>query len=115
MPPEMKQVLLDNFQFVATFGTLVTWIAFKSSSAPIFKLVRRIALFGFFFFLYQYFKVYTPKIIAWLDVVDFDVRFRRYFAMTKGTDWVEGFFWGIAVCIFCGIIAALCALDFKKK
>ncbi len=36
---------------------------------------------------------------------------RRAFAQTKGTDWVDGFFWGIVV-LFAGLSAYLWAKDF---
>lgn len=115
MPPEIKKVLLDNFQLVATFGTLVTWLAFKGSSFPLLVWGRRLSLLAFFFFLYDFFKRLTPVLIGRLDIVEADVYMRRYFAMNKGTDWVDGFFWGIAVSLFVGIVLALTAAEFVKK
>ncbi|HNS74501.1 MAG TPA: hypothetical protein PKI81_13905 [bacterium] len=115
MPPEIKKVLLDHFQFVALFGTFVTWLAFKGSSASALRLGRRISLFAFFYFLYSYFKMYTPRLIAKLDIVEADIWFRRNFAMNKGTDWVDGFFWGGSVFLFIGIVAALTAVELTAK
>jgi len=114
VPPEVKKILLDNFQLVATFGTLVTWLAFKGSSFPLLIWGRRLSLLAFFYFLFDFFKRYTPLLIARLDIVEADVYMRRYFAMNKGTDWVDGFFWGIAVSLFAGVILALVAIEFKK-
>jgi hypothetical protein len=115
MSPEVKELLLKNFQLVATFGTFVTWLAFKDSSLGLLKWGRRLSLAGFLYFLLDYFKKITPKVIARLDVMDADVYFRRNFAMNKGTDWVDGFFWGISISIFAGIVAALLGMELKKK
>ena len=115
MPPEVKQMLLDHFQLVATFGTLVTWLAFRNSTFAPLKWGRRLALLLFLYFLYTFFKQYTPVVIAKIDIVDADVFIRRTFAMTKGTDWVEGFFWGISATIFVGIILAFVGLELMKK
>ncbi len=115
MPPQVKQLLLDHFQLVATFGTLVTWLAFKGSSFPVLIWGRRLSLLAFFYFFYDLFKRLTPQLIAKLDIVEADVYMRRYFAMNKGTDWVDGFFWGIAVTLFAGIVLGLMAAEFAKK
>ncbi len=115
MPPEIKKVLLDHFQFVALFGTFVTWLAFKGSTVSALRMGRRLSLLAFFYFLYSYFRDYTPRLIANLDIVGLDLWFRRTFAMNKGTDWVDGFLYGVSVAIFFGIVAAFSALELTAK
>jgi hypothetical protein len=69
-------------------------------------------------FTYLSFKtwcLYMAKVIVYLDRIDVDVFIRRHAPEYRGTDWVDGFLWGLAISIYAGIILLLWFKDFTSK
>ncbi len=114
MTPALKQLLLDNFQIALTGGVLLVWLVLIHYQAPALKLIRRLTLLVFTWLSFAPFRVFTQKAIRYIDIAEIDVLLRRYVVQEKGTDWVDGFFWGIAAFIYLGLLGALWARDISK-
>jgi hypothetical protein len=115
MTPEIKQLILKNFEFFLTSGMFLVWLVLIHYNWPIIALVRKIVLAIFSVLFFRTYVFYMTKVIAYLDRIDVDVFIRRNFAEYKGTDWVDGFLWGLALSLFAGIILVLWIKDFTTK
>lgn len=114
MPPVLKQLILDHFQLVFTGGVLMIWLVLIHYQSPALKMIRRLTLLVFTWLSFAPFKALTYKMVSYIDIVEIDVLMRRYVAQQKGTDWVDGFFWGIATLIYLGLLGVLWAKDLSK-
>jgi hypothetical protein len=115
MSPEIKQLILKNFEFFVTAGAFLVWMVLIRYNWPIIAMFRKLVLAAFTVMFFRTYTFYMDKVIAYLDQMDLDVLIRRHFVDNKGTDWVDGFFWGVALSIFAGIVLALWAKDFTTK
>ncbi|GEM_PF-690867 len=96
-----------HFFQVLTVGALFLWFFLIPYGVALLSLVRKIFLAIFTVGSFYYYKEIVNPLILALDKANFDDWIRRVWAEYKGTDWVDGFLWGIAICIYLGVIANL--------
>lgn len=111
----VKILFKDYFEFVAFISSLFYWLAMKQFSWVSAKSTRRLSLIVLFVSLFYIFKRIVPLSIAKFDIIDLDIMFRKTIAMTKGTDWVEGFLYGIATCVYAGIVLLFLLGEMKSS
>ncbi len=115
MSPEIKQIILKNFEFFLTFGTLLVWMVLIRYTWPLIALIRKFVLALFSFLFFKTWVLYVSKGITYLEAMDADGFLRRRFGEYKGTDWGDGFLWGVAIALFVGIVLALWAKDLTTR
>jgi len=113
--PEIKKLILNNFELFLTFGAFLVWMVLIRYQWPPVALFRKLVLAGFTVLFFNSYVSTMTKVIAYLDRIDVDVFLRRHFAEYKGTDWVDGFLWGIAISFFAGFLIFLWIKDFTTK
>ncbi len=115
MSPEIKQLILKNFELFVTGGAFLVWVVLIRYNWPLVAMFRKVVLLAFTVMFFRTYVLYMGKVIIFLDQVNLDVFIRRHFVDNKGTDWVDGFLWGIALSIFAGIVLILWLKDFTAK
>lgn len=107
-------LLKQHFWLFLTFASFIFWLALRPSAMGLLVSLRRLTFVCFLGLLIYHFYLLAPKAIAAIDIIDMDVVLRQTIAMNKGTDWVEGFLYGIMLCFFTGIVLAFLAFEMKS-
>ena len=77
MSPEIKQIILKNFEFFLTFGTLLVWMVLIRYTWPLIALFRKFVLALFSFLFFKTWVLYVGKGISYLEAMDADGFLRR--------------------------------------
>jgi branched-subunit amino acid ABC-type transport system permease component len=94
------------FQFL-TIGALYVWFSLLPYGMLFLPPIRRVSLLIFTAGSLCYLKKVVNPLISAVDKINLDNLIRQLWAEYKGTDWVDGFLWGIAFSIYLAFIAWL--------
>jgi hypothetical protein len=105
MSPDIAQIIEKiGLRPIITGLTLLLYFILIPFGATILMLIRRTF---FLIFVIGSLTLLPDMVNFFIDIfndVNVDHYFREYIVPYKGTDWFDGFLWGIALCIYIYVV-----------
>ena len=108
MPEFIKEFMVgaDKLTLVS-IGSLFGWFVLAQFGKTILSVARKLCLATFTVTGVLLYVKLAGSIITIMDQLDVDIYMRKYLAQSKGTDWIDGFLWGMSIWIYVAFVLYL--------
>jgi len=95
--------------------SLITWSILWKYGTSLLGFVRKLILLAFTFSSFLKFNYLADAFFIIGKKAGWDVYIRLHYAQYKGTDWFEGFIYGLTICLMIGLNSELWRRELRPQ